>query len=103
MLMNATVVIANRINDFIDDWQDGDCYCLTIPIDDLFLDVGNDLENNIEEALSNVEIVEAFEIECGELVLELNYFILQRNFNARMAEWKLEKELQNEEYYRSVI
>lgn len=99
MFLNETVVIANRINDFVENWTEGESYFLTIPIEDLFLEDDKDLENKIDEILINTEVVESFEIKCNELILEINMFLLQDAFDERMAEWTKEKEINQEDYY----
>lgn len=103
MLMHITVIIANLIHRFVEDWSEGDSYYLTINIDDLFVDDCKILEDKIDDILLNLDIVESFEIKCDELILEINMFILQQNFDQKMQDWKREEQIQNEEYMRSVI
>lgn len=99
MLMHTAVIIANRIHKFVEDWVEGESYYLTIPIDELFLAECENLEDKIGEILINISVAEPFKITCDELVLEVDKFVLQSVFDARMDEWTKEKQLNQEDYY----
>jgi len=98
MILNATAIIADKVNELVENWEDGESHYLTIYLDDLGMEECLNLESQIEDILSNVGAIESHEIKCGELILEVSHDVLKEAFDERMKMWRNER-IVNDEYY----
>ena len=92
------MTFTDKVNDWVlyfkDEYIEGDNNVFKIPMDD------DESEEQLDEKQLD-EIVSCVWSKNNYLYVELNASELEEQYKAKIKEWSIQRELENEEYYSS--
>ena len=100
-------IVLEKIDNFIDSWNEGDSNILKLGMEYLFLSdervASANFDDYLDEIMPDEEKVQAIEYADNVIVLEINSITLQADYDRRISAMRAEAIANNEYYNRKAI